>query len=454
MYQLLVSVVAFLIAIGVLIAVHEFGHFWVARRFGVKVLRFSIGFGTPLYRWYDKLGTEYVLSVIPLGGYVALFGERGQVIPPAERSMAFSYKPVLVRMAVLAAGPLFNLLFALLAYWAVFLMGVTVFVPVLGYVPNDSIAGLAGLRAGQEIVAVENKPTNSWEAVGIQLLSHLGEDKTITVSVKEKGKTTIDNKILDLGHWSDSNAQSDLLQSVGLAPMDPIPPVIAKILPDYPAAKAGLQVGDTILSLDGLSIHSRSEVVHNLQTKANKPVVFEIIRRGQTLKIVVEPISKASQEGRIGGFIGIEFQALKEIPTDLIRAQRFGVVDSLVKAFNKTVDSSILLLEVIKKMVVGQVSVRHVSGPLAIAKYAGQSVSIGLKQFLDFLAMISISLGIFNLLPIPILDGGHFMYCVYELVTGKRVSEVAQNIGMWIGSIILIGFMTLAFYNDMTLIFR
>jgi regulator of sigma E protease len=454
MYQLLVSVIAFLIAIGILIAVHEFGHFWVARRFGIKVLRFSIGFGRPLYRWYDKLGTEYVLSAIPLGGYVALFGEQGQTIPPAERSMAFSYKSVWVRMSVLVAGPLFNLLFAVLAYWIIFLMGTTVYVPILGSVTKDSVAGLAGLRSGQEIVSVEGKATNSWEAVSVQLLSHLGEDKTITVGVKEKGKNTIENKTMDFGNWSDKSTRGDWLESIGLSPVDPIPPVIAKVLPDYPAAKAGLQEGDRILSVDKQPVNSRIEIVQAIQPKANKPVTLEILRRDHPLKLVIEPISKPSSDGKENGFIGVEFQALDDIPKELIRTQHFGVVESFTKAVKRTAEYSILTLEVLKKMITGQVSIRHISGPLAIAKYAGQSVSIGLKHFLDFLGMISISLGVLNLLPIPLLDGGHFMYCVYELITGKRVNEAAQSIGVWVGGMILIGFMTLAFYNDLVSIFK
>jgi len=454
MSQLLISVVAFLIAIGILIAVHEFGHFWVARRFGIKVLRFSIGFGRPLYRWYDKLGTEYVLSAIPLGGYVALFGERDQTIPPTERPMAFSCKPVWVRMAVLVAGPLFNLLFALLAYWAVFLMGVTVFVPTLGNVSKDSVAGLAGLHAGQEIVSVEGKPTPSWESVSVQLLSHLGEDKTIILEVKEPGQLNVQSKMLDLGHWSDKTAQGDWLEGIGLTPIDPVPAVVGKVLPDYPASAAGLQEGDKILSVNNQPVLSRLDFVQDIQFKANKPVVLEVLRRDQKLKIAIVPTSKRSAEGKDVGFIGIEWQALTEMPKELIRTQHFGVIESFTKAFNRTVEYSVLTLEVLKKMVMGQVSVRHLNGPLAIAKYAGQTASIGLKHFLDFLAVISISLGVLNLLPIPILDGGHFMYCVYELITGKRASEAAQSIGVWIGGILLLGFMSLAFYNDLSNMLR
>ncbi len=454
MYQFLISVVAFLIGIGILIYVHEFGHFWVARRFGIKVLRFSIGFGRPLYRWYDKLGTEYVISLIPLGGYVSLFGERSQSIPHTERQLAFSYKPVWVRMLVLAAGPFFNLLFAVLAYWSVFLLGVTIFVPILGQVPKDSPAGLAGLHAGQEIVSIEGKPTPSWEMVPAQLLEHVGEDKTVVITVREGVDKPLQNKTLDLGNLVD-DTESDWLETLGLVFVDPYPPVVGKVLTDYPAFKVGLQEGDRILSIDGHLTNSRSEVIHYIQLRPNQPIVLEILRSKIKKKISIQPIAKISEKSnKKVGFIGVEFSAPQENIQNLIRTQYFGVGGSLIKALNRTLEYSGLTLGILKKMIMGKVSVRHISGPLTIAQYAGETASYGLKQFLDFLAMISISLGVLNLLPIPILDGGHLMYCFYELVTGQAVSEFAQMIGMWVGGTILVGFMILAFYNDLTHLLR
>lgn len=448
MSQFLITALAFIIAIGVLIAVHEYGHFWVARRFGIKVLRFSIGFGRPLYRWYDKLGTEYVLSAIPLGGYVALFGEKGQDIGAADQQMAFCYKSVWVRMSVLIAGPLFNLLFAILVFWAIFLMGSTAYIPVLGNVSKDSVAGLAGLHSGQEIISIEGEPTPSWESVSIQLFSHLGEDKTLSVTIQEKGKQ--ETKTLDFSHWSDSSSHGDLLDSVGFTPIDPIPAVVSKVIADHPATKAGILAGDKILSADDHPVNSRSDVVNSIHAKANKTVILQILRHGQTLTIPIVPLAKKAEDGQEIGFIGVEFEPLKETPKDLVRIQHFGIWGSLIKAISRTTQYSVLTLEAFKKMILGEVSVRHLRGPLTIAKYAGQTASIGFKHFLDFLGMISISLGVINLLPIPILDGGHFMYCVYELITGKRVSEAAQNFGIWIGGLVLFMFMSLAIYNDIT----
>lgn len=449
MSQLVISILAFLVAIGILIAVHELGHFWVARRFGIKVLRFSIGFGRPLLRWYDKLGTEYVLSAIPLGGYVSLLGEKGQTVPPAERHMAYTYKPVLVRMLVLLAGPFFNLLFAIIAYWLVFLINVTVYAPVLGNVPKDSAAGMAGLYRGEEIIAVADKPTPSWEAVAMQLLAHMGEEKRIHLTVRNPITHELHTKSLDIEQLGDHTSEPDWLENLGLVPFDPVPPVVGKVLPDYPAFRAGLQEGDRIETVNGEKIYSRSELIQYIQTHPNTTIVLDILRGEHKIKITVIPIVKALKDGgKKIGFIGVEFPPLKAMPKNLVRIQSYGVGKAFIKAVKRTVEYSVLTLDLLKKIVLGQVSTRHISGPLVIAKYAGETASIGFRQFLDFLAMISISLGVLNLLPIPILDGGHFMYCVYECFTGRRVSEAAQVVGAWIGGILLIGFMLLAFYND------
>jgi len=452
MFQFLISIFAFIIAISVIVAVHEFGHFWVARQFGIKVLRFSIGFGRPLYRWYDKLGTEYLLSAIPLGGYVALFGERAQTIAPAERHMAFSHQRVWIRMLVLLAGPFFNFLFATVVYWIVFSVGVSVFVPILGNVPKDSVAGLAGLHAGQEIVAIEGKPTSSWQTVSAQLFSYLGEDKRIVLTIRDNKSALLQNKTLDLGQWSDASARADWLESLGMTQLDPTPAVVGKVTPDYPGFKAGLKEKDEIIALDQHPIYSRSEFIKYIQARPNKVIVLQVLRDHQKIKLRLEPTLKQSAEGKNIGFIGVEFPALKEIPKHFLRVERFGVIEALGKALNRTFEYASLTLKVMKKMLWGEVSVRHLNGPLGMAKFAGQSATFsavfGIKYFFEFLAVISISIGVLNLLPIPILDGGHLMYCVYEILSGRAASEMAQTVGTWIGSVILIGFMLLAFYND------
>lgn len=455
MVQLLISILAFIVAISLLVGVHEFGHFWVARRFGIKVLRFSIGFGRPLFRWYDKLGTEYVISAIPFGGYVSLFGERTQVISPMDRQQAFSFKPVWVRIMVLVAGPFANLLFAVFAYWLLFMIGISTFVPILGNVPKDSVAGLAGFHRGQEILSIEGKPTPSWESVSMQIMAHIGEDKTINVSVQDNEKEPPQTKILDLGILSGGNSESNWLDSLGLVPVDPVPAIVGKVLPDLPAFKVGLQTGDRILSADGHIITSRMDIIHYVQSRPDKKIHLMIQRGKQKLPVVLETVSKISEEdNKKIGFIGVEFPPLKEIPKSLIRIHRLGVGAALVKAVSQTTEYSALTLELLKKMIIGKVSAHHISGPIVIAQYAGESAVIGIKEFLTFLAVISISLGVLNLMPIPILDGGHVLYCLYEVVTGRRASEMAQNIGIWIGGIILVGFMILALYNDLMHVLR
>jgi len=330
-------------------------------------------------------------------------------------------------------------------------MNVTIYVPILGTVPKDSVAGLAGLRAGDEIIAIEGRPTPSWDAVSLQMLAYMGEDKIVTLVVKDPAKTTPETKNLDIGQVADGDSESDWLINLGLTVADPVPPVVNKVMPDSPAFRAGLIENDYIESVDDKKINSRSELVHYIQTHSNKTVILEVLRGKQKLKITVVPMSKLVEgSDKEIGFIGIEFPPLKEIPKHFVRNQRYSVGEAFIKAVKRTAEYSVLTLEILKKMVVGKVSVRHISGPLAIAKYAGETAVIGFKQFLDFLAVISISLGVLNLLPIPILDGGHFMYCVYEFLMGRPVSEVAQMVGIWIGGVILVGFMMLAFYNDLS----
>ena len=434
MYQVLISIVAFLVAIGVLIAVHEFGHFWVARRMGIKVSRFSIGFGRSLFRWYDRQGTEFVLSLIPIGGYVSLFGEGDQIIPPAERHLAYKHKSVFARMLVLLAGPGFNFIFAIFATWIIYLMGVMVFIPILGNVPKDSVAGLAGLKKGDEIVSIEGHATPSWEAVSLELLGHMGNDQPLRIVVREPEKKTTVTKTFNMDHADDYSLDTNWLENLGLVMMDPVPPIVGKVLPDYPAAKAGLKEQDLIIAVDNKPVDSRSEVTHYIQLHPKKALLFDVLRNGQKIKLTIVSGEKSSEEGQPEiGFIGVEFPALKTWPTNFVRIQEYGIGEALIKAIKRTDEFSLLTLEILKKMILGEVSARHISGPLIIAKYAGESAVIGIKQFLEFLAVISISLGVFNLLPIPLLDGGHFMYCVYESVTGRRVSDTAQWIGNWIG---------------------
>lgn len=463
MSQLLISIFSFLIAISVLVAIHEFGHFWVARRFGIKVLRFSIGFGRPFFRWYDKLGTEYVLSMLPLGGYVSLYGERDKEIPKEEQQWAFSHKPVFVRMLVLFAGPFANLLFAVFTYWLMFMIGISSVAPIIGNVNKGSIADLASLRPTQEIVSVENKPTHSWEAVSVALISALGSEKSISVQTKEmKTKNhhhenmsdentsapNISSHTLDLSSLDKQSNEEDLLKEIGITPLDPYPPVIASVLENYPAANAGLKPKDLITAVNGHPVLTRGQVTELIKPHPGKIFHLEILRGQTKMNVNVQSVGKIDQDKNIG-FIGIEFDRHVALPKEMQRLEKLGPFASLKQAVSRTTEYIILTFSMLKKMIMGVISVKHLSGPIAIAQYAGQSVTIGFEYFLNFLAVISISLGVLNLLPIPLLDGGHLLYCFYELITGRPLPEEVQIIGLWLGGLLLFSVMILALYNDL-----
>lgn len=495
MGHLLLSVFGFLIAVIILVTVHEFGHFIVARAFGIRVDRFSIGFGRPLFRWYDKMGTEYVIAAIPLGGYVSLFGEKATEITGSERYEAFCYKSVWVRISVLLAGPLFNIILAVIAFWLMFIIGITSLAPILGHVPKGSIADLAGLHQHQEIVSIENKPTHNWEAVSVAMVSALGKDHTVTLTVKEMNdeeNKTMETHTLDLSSLEKSGEHGDVLKDLGLVPFDPFPAVIGKVLPDTPAFKSGLKPGDRIVAVNRQPVASRMDLSEIIQANIGKVLKFEVMREPQIqaqtqaqsqiqqnnnreskqalksnkinkadkksntenehLIIQIQPMAK-QLEGKEVGFIGVEFVSPQKPPKEYLRTERFGVIDGFVQALKHTWEYVILTFSLLKKMIVGIISVKHLSGPIAIANIAGHTVSIGFEYFLNFLAVISISLGVINLLPIPLLDGGHLMFCVWELVTGRAASPQVQLLGAWLGGAFLLIITFLAIYNDLVHLF-
>lgn len=449
MSQILISVLGFLLAIGILIIVHELGHFWVARFFGIQVQRFSIGFGRPLLRWHDTSGTEYVISSIPLGGYVALLGERAGEVSGSERFEAFSFKPIWVRISVLLAGPFFNLIFAVLAYWIMFMIGIASLAPILGPVPKGSIADLAGLHEKQEIISVENSPTPNWEAVSVALIAALGNDLTIDIQVRNNPQAAIESRVLDLTSLGGHTNGSDLLKDLGLYPWDPTPAIVGRVLPDYPAEQSGIKANDRVVAVNGKSIASRGEFINLVQAKKEEKLKIEVLRAGKTETFHVQPIVKSLEDGKPAGFIGIEFLAGEKPAKEYLRVERFGVTEAFSQALHRTWEYTVLTVAVLKKMVTGVVSIKQLSGPIAIAQYAGQTVSIGLEYFLSFLAVISISLGVINLLPIPLLDGGQILYCVWELISGRPLSDQAQWIGNWIGKVFIFAMTLIAIYNDL-----
>lgn len=452
MSTFLYAILGFILAIGLLTTVHEYGHFLVARLLRIKVLRFSVGFGKPIFSWYDKRGTEYAIGAIPLGGYVKMLDQNEAKVPPNEVHLAFNRKPVWMRMLVIAAGPIFNLLFAILAYWVVFMWGVSSVMPILGDIPTNSIAYNAGLRNGQQIIAVDDTATSSWEDIIMALAGHLGDEDKATVTVRD-ADNQITTHTLDLNNVSLDNPRTLLLSELGLDPYDPFEPVVEKLVPNMPAAAEGMEPGDKILSVDGQKVASRTQFMQAIRNKYDQNVHLIVQRGDHKISIILKPIQKTLDNGQSSGFIGVQFTN-PPWPANLIQVQRYNPLQALVMGYNKTIEYTKLTFQFLGKMLTGKMSLQHVAGPISIAKFAGKTFRTGVEYFLSFLALVSISLGVLNMLPIPILDGGHLLFCMIELVRGKALSQRAMYVGHIMGFVLLGWFMILALYNDFSRILQ
>lgn len=449
--QFLISIIAFIVAIGILVTIHEFGHFWVARRLGVKVIRFSLGFGKPLWRYYGKDGVEYVISTIPLGGYVSMLGQGEEDIPADQKSVAFNYKPLWARSLIVLAGPLFNFLFAILAYWFIYMIGISGWVPKIGEIKPHSIAAQAGLRAGEEIVSVDNVPTNTWPAVAKQLMNRLGDKEPLEIQTQTyAGKHAYHLNIED---WVLKGKKPNLLQALGIEPYQPpSPPIIMDLFDDGPGMKAGILKGDRILSVNGKPIETWKDFTQIVRKSVQQPLDIVLKRKDETREVILTPVAKESENGEIVGFAGLIVK-LEKMPPELIRHEKLGLFDALGAAFKKTGEYIVISFKIIGKMLTGDIGLYALSGPITIAQGAGQSAVFGFQYFLGFLALISISLGVLNLLPIPLLDGGHLFYYLIEAITGKPVSTQVQLLGLRIGLMLIIFMMSVAFYNDLHRLF-
>ena len=441
-------IVGTLIALGVLVTFHEFGHFWVARRCGVKVLRFSVGFGTPLLRWHDRHGTEFVVAAIPLGGYVKMLDEREGEVPAELLGQTFNRKSVRQRFAIVSAGPIANFLLALLFFWLIAMLGTQQVRPVIGQVLPGTPAAEAGLQPGQEILAVDGKAVNGWGAVNLQLVRRLGETGTLQVRVSEPDSTVVSDYQITLNAWLRGADEPDPIQSLGLQPWRPaVPAVLAHIDPSGPAQAAGLRSGDRLLSLDGVALRDWQDLVERVRARADQQVVLEIEREGQLLSLPVRLAGRGDGEAR-QGYLGAGVSGV-DWPAEMLREIRYGPLDAVWQGVQRTWSMSALTLDSLGKMLFGELSVKNLSGPITIAKVAGTSAQSGLADFLNFLAYLSISLGILNLLPIPVLDGGHLLFYLYEWARGKPLPERVQAWGMQIGITLIIGVMLLALFNDL-----
>ncbi|MCQ1058535.1 sigma E protease regulator RseP [Photobacterium sp. DNB23_23_1] len=439
---------AFLLALGILIAVHEYGHFWVARRCGVYVEKFSIGFGKALWRKVGKDGTEYTLAMIPLGGYVKMLDERVEPVESDRRHMAFNNKTLWQRSAIVAAGPLANFVFAIFAYWVVYLIGVPAVKPVIGEIAPQSIAAEAGIESGMELKTISGIKTAEWESVNMAMISHIGDDEMV-VTVAESGTSYEVEKYLDLSNWSFDPESERVLTTLGITPYSPkITLVISQLVEDGAAISAGLRLNDEIIAIDGESVTEWQQVVDAVRSHPQQVLAMDVLRDGESVTLSLTPEAKPEGEELVG-YAGFA-PKVDPWPESYRINLQYGPIEAVGKAAEKTWQLVTLTFDMVTKLVTGDVAMKNLSGPISIAKGAGMTADYGVVYFLGFLALISVNLGIVNLLPLPVLDGGHLMFFAIEAVTRRPVSERVQDIGYRVGSAILVALMAVALFNDFT----
>ena len=448
MNDFLFYLAAFVLVLGVLIVVHEFGHYLVARIAGVKVLRFSVGFGRAL--WSRRVGrdrTEFSIGAFPIGGYVKMLDEREGRVAPNELHRSFNRKSVWRRMAIVAAGPMANLLLAVVLFWTLFVSGTDELKPVLGTPFVGSPAELAGIKNGEQVLKMAGEPVRTWQDMRWSLLrSAVDQDVVELEVINERNEVAI--RRLDVNAAKADGWQGDALEKLGLTVFRPtIPPVIGSVIPGSPADDAGLRQGDVIVQIADTVVTTWTDVVRRVRESPEVSISLLVERNDETLSVTVTPertSERGTVIGRIGASVddsGVDFDAL------LVRVS-YGPVISLHKAVSETWDKSVFSLRMIGKMITGDISLRNISGPVTIADYAGQSAKLGLDYYLKFLALVSISLAVLNLLPVPILDGGHLLYYVLEIIRRKPLSDRAMEIGQQVGMALMLMLMALAFYND------
>lgn len=437
-----------LIALFILVTFHEFGHYWVARKCGVRVLRFSIGFGKPLLKW-QRGDTEFALAGIPLGGYVKMYGEstEEEEIPPADQHFSFSHKSVWQRMAIVVAGPVANLLLAIFIYFLVFLGGTREVAPLIGAVEPGSAAESAGVIAGTEIIGVDGKEVVSWAGVFDQLLNRIGETGYIELQTSQPDSVNSAIYRLPINAWQRDTDQPDFLGSLGLVPYTPeVAAIIGHIVDGSPAQQAGLQVGDRILETGEVVIENWDQWRGIVRASPGRALPMLVERDAEviTLELIPEEIE---ENGETFGLAGVAPEPANW-PEELLREQDYGFFGALQAGAEKTWSSSLFILDSLKKLITGQVSTKSLGGPVSIAKFAGASAEAGWQSFLTFLGIMSVMLGIMNLLPIPVLDGGHLLFYIIEAAKGSPLSEAIQAAAMRVGVSLVFGIMLLALYND------
>jgi|TARA_Y100000310_G_scaffold329287_1_gene398838 regulator of sigma E protease len=455
---------ALIVTISILVTIHELGHFWVARMCGVKVLRFSVGFGKPLFKYRlapvemapppedqpiltranENFGTEFVVAAIPLGGYVKMLDEREGHVADDELHLAFNRKPVATRIAIVAAGPLANFLLAILCYWLVFTTGVTGIVPLLGEIDRDSKAGAAGFVKGEEIVKVDAASIATWTDLNFELFKRIGDTGAIRFTVKELDSEALFERRIDVEEWLADEESPYPTHDLGLVLHHPA--VIRSLEEGGRASEAGLKADDQVVQIDGFAIDNWTEFVDIIRRNPEQRLDLTVLRQGKTIYLPLRPARKIDDGNEIG-YIGAATH-MNEIPEYMQRDVSYPVYKAWLPAVHKTWSMTVFTLASVKKMIMGAISPSNLSGPITIARVADASAKSGLESYIGFIALLSISLGVLNLLPIPILDGGHLLYYFIELVRGQPVSERIQMLGLQLGVFLIVGIMLLAFYND------
>lgn len=441
----LTTILAFLLALGLLIVVHELGHFWVARRCGVKVLRFSVGFGRPIARWVrgpDR--TEWVISAVPYGGYVRMLDEReaepGSIIAPADLPRAFNRQSVARRAAIVAAGPLANLLFAVLIYALINMIGTPDLPSVVGQPQAGTPAAQAGLSDGDQVLRVDGRTIRSWSELRWSLLEHAAERARPQLLVRDADGAQRSLRI-DLSGVDTDHIESDWFSRIGIRPGD-AEAVVRALAPGDPAAQAGLKTGDRVLAIDEVPVKSAADVSRLVRAAPHRELHFRIERDGRRIEVAITPVEVTLGKGQHIGRVGIDFRNAVMV--------RYGPVQAFTHALDKTWDTSTFSLKMLGRMVTGHASWRNLSGPVTIADVAGQSARIGPIAYLNFLALVSISLGVLNLLPVPVLDGGHLLYYAIEVAKGSPPPPMWLEVGQRLGIGLLVILTALALYNDLT----
>ena len=449
MNEILLSIIAFIISVGLLITFHEFGHFSVARFFDIKVLRFSIGFGRPIYtRHFGRDRTEFTICLLPLGGYVKMLDDREGTVVQQEKAREFNGKPLWQRFLIVLAGPFFNFIFAIIAYSLIYTIGINALKPIIGHVETTSIASSSGFAEGQEILSINGLSTPTWPTVIDSLVNHVVSGDVVDIQVVNNSG---EKQVLSLNLSSisiDEMADGKLLNKLGLNIVKlKLPPIIGEIEKNGPAQASGLLKNDRIIAVNSNLVDSWQEWVEIIQENPDKSLNVELLRDEALINIELRP-KNYELNGKNIGRIGARPAVNDDLYSSYFALEQYSLDLAILRAFDKTWEMSVLTLKVLAKMITGDASVKNLSGPISIAKYAGQSASIGATALLTFLAIVSISLGVLNLLPIPLLDGGHLVYYIIEFFTGKPVSDSIQMTGQQIGIVLLFVLMGLALYND------